>query len=147
MYALHPVSLCASHPPNLQALSEGKKRPTASQKQRRHSNTEIRPWLRHNDSRSRVMFKRAATTTRVITRLRMLSANKSNSGKVAPTPRPRCGSSFCAYELLSSPLVVRSLFPVVELFIDWSLYWCRSPCRHALTMSARLRTPEEKGKE
>jgi hypothetical protein len=104
-------------PPNLQALSE-KKKPPASQKQRRHSDAEIQPWLKPHDSRSRMMFKRAATTTRVIIRLRILSSNRSNSGKVAPTPRPRCGSSFCAYELLSSPLVVRSFFPVVGLLVD-----------------------------
>src|SRR6267142_6798069 len=105
-------------PPDLQALSERKKKPPASQKQRRHSDAEIRPWLRHHDSRSRMMFKRAATTTRVITRLRILSANRSNSGKVAPTPTFSLRKFVLCYELLSSPLVVRSFFPVVELFVD-----------------------------
>jgi hypothetical protein len=111
-------ALRLSHLPNLQAFTEGQRKSQAWPKQRRHSITEIRPWLRHNDSHFRRAFRRAAIITRVITRLRVLTANSSNSGKVVPTPRPRCGSSFCAYELLSSPLVARSFFPAVKFLVD-----------------------------
>jgi hypothetical protein len=132
-------TLRLSHSPDLQAVSEAKKvklpasevkkvklpaseakkaKPPASQKRRRHSEAEMRPWLRRSDSHFRALFRRAALIARVITRLRMLTANNSNNDKVVPSPRPRCGSSFCAYELLSSPLVVRGIFPIVELFVD-----------------------------
>jgi hypothetical protein len=122
-------TLRLSHSPDLQAVSEAKKvklpaseakkaKPPASQKRRRHSGAEMRPWLRRSDSHFRALFRRAALIARVITRLRMLTANNSNNDKVVPSPRPRCGSSFCAYELLSSPLVVRGIFPIVELFVD-----------------------------
>jgi hypothetical protein len=79
-----------------------------------------------NDAHLRLAFKRAATVTRVVIRLKFLVANKPKSVKGVdgpPTPRPRCGSCFCLYELLSSPLVVRNFFTVTKLSVDRPSYW------------------------
>ena len=109
---------CLSHRRNFQAVLHRKKKPLVLQRQviRRHTAGEIQPQLRSNVPRARVVFMRAATATLVITRLRILAAKSSNSGRVVG-PRPRCGSAFCAYALLDSPLVVRS-FSVVSLLAD-----------------------------
>ena len=90
-----------------------RKNPLALQRQarRRHTAAEIQPRPWNNTSRARVMFVRAAMATRAVARLRILAANSANTGRVVD-PRPRCGSAFCVYELLNSPLVVRSFFVV-----------------------------------
>jgi len=92
-----------------QSVYHKTKNPLALQRQarRRHTAAEIQPRLWSNTSRARVMFMRAAMATRAVTRLRILAANSAKSGKVRLVdPRPRCGSAFCAYELLNSPLVI-----------------------------------------
>ena len=109
-FTLHP-----SHPPDLQAVSEREKKPPIPYNagKRRHSDAALRPWVMRNNPHLRSAFKRAATITRVVVRLKSLVANKRKSARnAAPnaygptTPRGRCGSCFCIYELLSSPLVV-----------------------------------------
>jgi hypothetical protein len=90
---------------------------------RRHSEAALQPRVMRNDSHLRTVFKRAATIARVVIRLKSLVANKPKSVQDTdgtPTPRPRCGSCFCIYELLNSPLVVRSFFTVLNLPVDRS---------------------------
>ena len=147
MYALFCAPSSVSHHRNFQAAVQKKKNPPAFQRQarRRHTAADIQPRLWSSASHARVVFMRAATAVRMISRLRILAANNSNSGKVVD-PRPRCGSAFCAYALLNSPLVVGN-FSAVSLLAYRSLYLCRSPFRHALIMSARSRTRGERVKE
>ena len=108
----HSVSrLHPSHPLDLQAFSERKKEPLTihNARKRRHSDAALQPWVKRNIPHLRSAFKRAATVTRAVVRLKYLVANKPRSVRNAygpPTPRPRCGSCFCKYELLNSPLVV-----------------------------------------
>jgi len=83
-----------------------KKLPAPQQLKRRHSDTEIHLRLRRNDSHARAKFKCVAMTTRAVTRLRNLSLNSDKVTTEPPTPRRRCGSFFCDYELLSCPLVI-----------------------------------------
>ncbi|KAN0118334.1 Caspase domain containing protein [Russula decolorans] len=94
-----------------QSVSERKKKPLTSYNagKRRHSDAALQPWVMRNNPHLRSAFKRAATITRVVVRLKFLVANKSKSARNAcgpPTPRCCCGSCFCIYELLSSPLVI-----------------------------------------
>lgn len=136
--------------PYPQAFSERKKIPPTNNKEvkRRHSEAALRPWVMRNDSHLRSVFKRAATIARVVIRLKSLVANKPKSVHDVdgpPTPRPRCGSCFCLYELLNSPLVVRSLFSVPKLPIDRSPCRCRSLYQRAL--STKTRGMIAKGKE
>ena len=113
MYAFYSIStLHPSHPPDLQAFSDRKKKPLTphNAQKRRHSDAALQPWVMRNSPYPRSAFKRAATVTRAVVRLKSLVANKPGSVRKAsgpPTPRPRCGSCFCIYELLNSPLVVR----------------------------------------
>ena len=105
-FTLHP-----SHPPNPQAYSERKKKHLTPHNagKRRHSESALQPWVMRDNPHLRSAFKRAATITRVVVRLKSLVANKPKSVRKAhgpPTPRPRCGSCFCIYELLNSPLVI-----------------------------------------
>jgi len=90
--------------------SQKKKLPAPQQLKRRHSDTEIHLRLRRNDSHARAKFKCAAMTMCAVTRLRNLSLNSDKAATERPTPRRRCGSFFCDYELLSCPLVVRRFF-------------------------------------
>jgi hypothetical protein len=112
-------TLYLSHPPDLQAVSERKKPLTPyNAGKRRHSDAALQPWVMRNNPHLRSAFKRAATITRVVVRLKSLVANKPKSVRNTygpPTPRPRCGSCFCIYELLNSPLVVRRSFLVAKL--------------------------------
>jgi hypothetical protein len=106
--------------PDLQAFSERKKKPLTPYNagRRRHSDAALQPWVMRNYRHLRSAFRRAATITRVVVRLKSLVANKPKSDRNAygpPTPRPRCGSCFCIYELLNSPLVVRRFFLVAKL--------------------------------
>lgn len=119
-FTLHP-----SHAPDLQAVLERKKEPLTPYNagKRRHSVAALQPWVVRNNPHLRSAFKRAATITRVVVRLKSLVANKQKSVRNSygpPTPRPRCGSCFCVYELLNSPLVVRRFFLVAksELLVD-----------------------------
>jgi hypothetical protein len=146
-FTLHP-----SHPPDLQAVSERKKKPLTPHNagRRRHSDAELQPCAMRNNPHLRSAFKRAATITRVVVRLKSLVAKKPKSVRNAygpPTPRPRCGSCFCIYELLSSPLVVRRFFLVAKLPVDQSSHRCRSPSQHALSTRTRGKTAKEKAKE
>ena len=148
MLCLFYTVFCLSHNRNFQAGLHKTKKPLALQRQarRRHTAADIQPrhWS-NNTSHARVVFMRAAMATRAITRLRILVANSANSGRVVdPRPSPRCGSAFCAYELLNSPLVVRN-FSVLSFLTDQSLYLCRSPFQHVLRTSTRSRTPKEMG--
>jgi len=86
--------------------SQKKKLPAPQQLKRRHSDTEIHLRLRRNDSHARAKFKCAAMTMCAVTRLRNLSLNSDKAATERPTPRRRCGSFFCDYELLSCPLVI-----------------------------------------
>ena len=100
-----------SHPPNLQASSARKRKPLTPHNagKRRHSDAALQPWVMRNNPHLRSAFKRAAIITRVVVRLKFLVANKPKKVRKAydpPTPCPRCGSCFCIYELLNSPLVV-----------------------------------------
>ena len=104
-------TLRLSHPPDLQAFSERKKNPLTPHNagKRRHSDAALQPWVMRNNSHFRSAFKRAATVTRVLVRLKSLVGKNPKSVRKVygpPTPRPRCGSCFCMYELLNSPLVV-----------------------------------------
>ena len=103
-------TLHLSHPLNPQASSERQKPLTPHNAgKRRHSESALQPWVMREKSHLRSAFKRAVTITRVIIRLKSLVANKPKSVRKAhgpPTPRPRCGSCFCIYELLNSPLVI-----------------------------------------
>jgi hypothetical protein len=116
-HALHP-----SHLPNFQAFSEKRKHLTPNKPaKRRHSEAALRPWVMRNDAHLRSAFKRAATIARVVIRLKFLVANKPKNLQDVdgpPTPRSRCGSCFCIYELLNSPLVVRSFFTVAKFPVD-----------------------------
>jgi len=143
---LHP-----SHPPDLQAVSVRKKKPPALHNagKRRHSDAALQPWVMRNNPHLRSAFKRAATITRVVVRLKSLVANKPKSVRNAykpPTPRCRCGSCFCIYELLSSPLVVRHFHLVAKLPVDQSSHRCRSPSLHALSTRKRGKTAKGKAK-
>ncbi|KAF8492190.1 caspase domain-containing protein [Russula emetica] len=94
-----------------QSVSEREKKPLTpyNARKRRHSDAALQPWAMRNNPHLRSAFKRAATITRVVVRLKSLVANKPKSVRNAygpPTPRPRCGSCFCTYELLNSPLVI-----------------------------------------
>ena len=114
-FTLHPP-----HPPDLQAVSERKKKPPTPHNtgKRRHSDAALQPWAMRNNPRLHSAFKRAATITRAVVRLKSLVANKPKSARRTygpPTPRCRCGSCFCRYELLSSPLVVRHFFLIAKL--------------------------------
>ena len=147
MYALLCAPSSVSHRRNFQAALDRKKNPPAlqSQARRRHTVSEIQPRLWNHASHAHVVFMRAVMAARVISRLRILVENNSNGGKVVD-PRPRCGSAFCAYALLSSPLVVRNL-SVVSLLAYRSLFLCRYPFRRALITRARSRTRGERVKE
>lgn len=89
--------------------------------QRRHSEDVVQPWLMRSASRLlRAAFRRAATITLVIIRMKLLVATAKKSSKSdkkvtsPPTPPRLCGGYFCTYELLDGPLVVRdflSYFP------------------------------------
>ena len=141
-FTLLNITLHPSHPLDLQAFSERKKKPLVpcSARKRRHSDAALQPWVMRNNPHLRSAFKRAATITRVVVRLKFLVANKPKRVRNAygpPTPRPRCGSCFCIYELLNTPLVVRRFFLVAEMAVDQSSHWCRSPSRHALSTRAR----------
>jgi hypothetical protein len=137
-----------SHPPDLQAVSERKKKPETPYNagKRRHSDAALRPWVMRNNPHLRSAFKRAATIARVVVRLKSLVANKSKSARNAYGPRCRCGSCFCIYELLSSPLVVRRFFLVAKLSVDQSSHWCRYPSQHALSTRTRGKTAKGKAK-
>jgi hypothetical protein len=89
-FTLHP-----SHPLDLQAFSERKKKPLTLHDagKRRHSDAALQPWVMRNNPHIRSAFKRAATVTREIVRLKSLVANN---------------------ELLNTPLVVRRFFLVAK---------------------------------
>jgi hypothetical protein len=145
-FTLHP-----SHPSDLQAVSEREKKPLTpyNARKRRHSDAALQPWAMRNNPHLRSAFKRAATITRVVVRLKSLVANKPKSVRNAygpPTPRPRCGSCFCTYELLNSPLVVRHFFLVAKLPVDPSSHRCRSPSQRALSTRTRGKTAKGKAK-
>ncbi|KAF8469276.1 caspase domain-containing protein [Russula ochroleuca] len=93
-----------------QSFSEKRKHLTPNKPaKRRHSEAALRPWVMRNDAHLRSAFKRAATIARVVIRLKFLVANKPKNLQDVdgpPTPRSRCGSCFCIYELLNSPLVI-----------------------------------------
>ena len=147
-FTLHP-----SYPLDFQASSERKKKPLTPHNagKRRHSDAALQPWVMRDNPHLRSAFKRAATVTRVIVRLKSLVANKpkcvrNRDAYVQPTPRPRCGSCFCIYELLNSPIVVRRAFPVAKLPVDQSSYRCRSPSQHALSTRTRGKTAKRRAK-
>ena len=144
-------NLHVSHPPDFQAVSERKKKPPTpyNAEKRRHSDAALRPWVMRNNPRIRSAFKRAATITRVVVRLKSLVANKPKGSRNTcgpPTPRCRCGSCFCTYELLSSPLVVLRFFLVVKFPVDQSSHRCRSPSQHVLSTRTRGKTVKGKAK-
>ncbi|KAH9979136.1 caspase domain-containing protein [Russula compacta] len=95
-----------------QSVTERKKKPSMDL-QRRYSEDVVQPWLRRSASRLlRAAFRRAATITLAIIRMKFLVATAKKSSKsdkeVTPPPTPPrpCGGYFCAYELLDGPLVI-----------------------------------------
>lgn len=139
-----------SHFFKFQAFSERRRFLTPNKgMKRRHSEAALQPWVMRNDAHLRSAFKRAATIARVVIRLKFLVANKPKNVQDVdgpPTPRPRCGSCFCLYELLNSPLVVRSFFTVAKSPVGRSPCRCRSPYQHALSTKTRGMTAKGKAK-
>ncbi|KAI0246649.1 caspase domain-containing protein [Lactifluus subvellereus] len=94
-----------------QSLTD-KKKPVAPSKElarRRHTEAPWQVWPVHNAAPlPRVTFSGAATIVLAVVRLKFLKAKPKNPKDDPPSPpeRPLCGGWYCAYTLLSGPLVI-----------------------------------------
>jgi hypothetical protein len=97
----------------------------------------------------RVTLQRAVMVTRAVVRMKFLTTNTptDTEEEASPvlSPRPPCGSLYCAYAREKGPLVVQCSLLVFDCRSP--TLWYRSACQLAPTLNAHGRTVAGKAKE
>ena len=97
----------------------------------------------------RVTLQRAAMVTRAVVRMKFLTLSKptDTEEEVSPglSPRPPCGSLYCAYARARGPLVVRGSLLIFDC--RSRTFWYRSACQLAPMLNAHGRIVAGKAKE